>query len=121
MIFLILNFQFSILNFLNMQLNDLIKYYNACYQADSRGLSINNFFANKVADRIIFEKKEELVNDFLPYAPIDEELAKDIQKTTKLYEKEKELIYCSLFIIGKKIDFKNRIQKICAPLFIRQK
>ncbi len=101
-----------------MILNNLISYYNSCYQSDNRALTLDNFFSNKIEDRIIVEGKEEILNGFLPHKPLDNELAEKIKKTISLYKKEKELIYCSLFIIGKRENFRKKITKIAAPLFI---
>lgn len=101
-----------------MILNNLISYYNSCYQSDNRVLSLDNFFSNKIENRIIVEGKEEISNGFLPHTPVDMELAKEIKKTISLYKKEKELVYCSLFILGKTENFNKKITKIAAPLFI---
>ena len=97
---------------------NLIKYYKACYNADNRSSTINNFFSTKIENKIIFEQKEEIITGFLPYAPIDSEIAVDIQKIIKLYEKEKEFIYCSIFIIGKSTNETDKLKKICAPLIV---
>lgn len=98
-------------------MQNLIKFYNACYQADNNSLTISNFFGTSVESRILFEE-EELINGNLPYYPVDQEYALETAKTAKLYEKEKEFVYCSLFIIGKTVSFNNRLTKICSPLVI---
>ena len=50
-------------------MQNLIKVYNACYQADNNSLTISNFFGTSVESRILFEE-EELINGNLPYYPI---------------------------------------------------
>lgn len=100
-----------------MDISNIISYFRACYQADNRDIAIWNFFGDKMQKRIVIEGKEELITGFLPYSHIDPEKAQDIQKTLSLYRKEKELIYCSFFIIGKSSTFKDKTRKICSPLF----
>ncbi len=95
----------------------LIKYFNACYKSDNNSLVVSNFFGNSVENRLIFEE-EQLINGKLPYYPIDEEYAETVLKKTKLYEKEKEFVYCSFFVLGKSRAFNNRVMTICSPLFI---
>ena len=98
-------------------MQNLVKYFNACYLSDNNSLIISNFFGSSAESRLIFDE-EELINGNLPYYPVADKAARSVEKTIKLYEKEKELVYCSMFIIGKTLSFKNRITKICSPLFI---
>ncbi len=97
-------------------LNKVVKYFRECYMADNRDLTLTNFFSDKVEKRFIIEEKEELITGFYPHIPIKTEDAEEISKTLRLYSKEKELLYCSMFIIGKTYDYKNRLRKVCAPL-----
>lgn len=99
-----------------MDIQNIINYYRDCYMADNRDLSIWNFISNKVQYHTIVEEREELVTDFLPYLPIDEEKAEKISKELQLYQKEKDLVYCSFFILGKRSSFGKK-SKMCAPLF----
>lgn len=98
-------------------MQNLIKYFNSCFQADNNSLTVSNFFGTSAENRLIFEE-EELINGKLRYYPIDEEYAIATNKKAKLYEKEKEFVYCSLFIVGKTLSFSNRTTKICSPLII---
>ncbi|MCF6366683.1 MAG: AAA domain-containing protein [Bacteroidales bacterium] len=99
-------------------MQNLIKYFNACYQADNNSLTVSNFFGASVESRLIFDDEENLINGKLPYYPVEEDYAVKTDKIAKLYEKEKEFVYCSLFVIGKTVSFSNRITKICSPLII---
>jgi len=99
-------------------LSNILRYYRACYMADNREQTIWNFFGDKIEKPFFIEQKEELINGFLPYYPVDAEKGKDIQKSLSLYAKEKELVYCTFFITGETTDFGGRLQKICSPLFI---
>ncbi|RLD73502.1 MAG: hypothetical protein DRJ10_17760 [Bacteroidetes bacterium] len=101
-----------------MNIQNLIKYFNTCYQADNSGLSINNFFSSSIENRMIFEGEEEIINSLLPFIPIDPPKAVNALKTIGVYSKEKELVYASLFVVGKTISFTNKPTRICSPLFI---
>ncbi|MCD4794424.1 MAG: hypothetical protein K8R54_14400 [Bacteroidales bacterium] len=98
-------------------MQNLVKYYNACFQADNNSLIVNNFFGTSVENRLIFTE-EELINNNLAYYPVDQEYAEKTEKIAELYKKEKEFVYCSLFILGKTVSFNNRLTKICSPLVI---
>ena len=87
-----------------MDLNRSVQYFKECYQADNRDLTISNFFSDKVEKRLLMKGEDELINGFLPYSPVDSDKAIEMQKILKLYSKEKELLYCSLFIIGNNGD-----------------
>jgi len=99
------------------KMQNLIKYFNACYQADNNSLTVSNFFGASVENRLIFEE-EELINGKMIYFPVDYYYAVKIDDIAKQYEKEKEFVYCSLFVIGKTLSFNNRMTKICSPLII---
>lgn len=102
-----------------MSLSNLISYYKSCYQADNRTQILNNFLSNsKVEHRKFVEGAEEMLTGFLPHLPIEEEYAQTLKKTISIYQKEKELVYCSFFILGKEQNFGKRVSKIVAPLFI---
>jgi len=100
-----------------MHIARLISYYKDCYQADTRTLTLTNFFSKKVENRWMVEGKEELLNGNLPYLPINDQLADDIEKNLSIYKKEKELYYCTFFVIGSGRGL-ERSDKICAPLFL---
>ena len=55
----------------------------------------------------------------LEYAPIDMDKGKAAASTTYLYRKEKELTYCSLFIVGRlRIEEDQEPEAICSPLLM---
>ncbi len=100
-----------------MSINKIIAYFNDCYQADNRDLSIDNFFSPKVEKRIIMEGREELVDGYYPQLPVNHTKAEEIVKDLTLYYKEKELLYGTMFILGKKKGGRGKNQAICSPLF----
>ncbi|MBN2662090.1 MAG: AAA family ATPase [Bacteroidales bacterium] len=101
-----------------MSLQNLLNYYNACYQEDNLGTRISDIFSNSVENRYFFSGKEELINGFLPYAPLETDYASEILKKIIVSSKEKELVYCSIFLAGKSETLKTKNNKICSPLVI---
>ncbi|MCP4161350.1 MAG: hypothetical protein GY760_14855 [Deltaproteobacteria bacterium] len=91
-------------------INNRIKYFRDCYRSDNRDMVLNDFFS---LDNTHLENKEELINGSMVRIPCN---VPETLKATKLYSKEKDLIYCSLFIVGKMFSKNNRLIKICAPL-----
>ena len=79
---------------------DIISYFRDCYQADTRTLSLTNYFATKVENRYVVEGEDELLNGHLPFLPVPEKYAGEVQKTLSLYKKEKSFYACAFFITG---------------------
>jgi len=100
-----------------MSINNIIAYFNDCYQSDNRDLSIDNFFSPKVEKRIMMSGREELVDGYYPQLPVNHVKAEEIVKDLALYYKEKELLYCTVFIIGKKKGGRGKNKTVCSPLF----
>lgn len=98
-------------------MNNTIAYFRDCYQADNRDLNLDNFFGTKVEKRIVLGGKEELIDGYYPRMPVNNKKAAEIVKDLALHYKEKELLYCSLFVIGKKKGYRGRTQPVCSPLF----
>jgi hypothetical protein len=99
-----------------MVLPNLIRYFRDCYEEDNRRTSLWNIFHSSVTHRIFFEGKEELLTGFLTEIPIDAEEALEARKAVYLYQKEKELVYCSLFVVGRFGNGDENPRRICAPL-----
>lgn len=99
-----------------LNLNNLIAYFRDCYKSDNREQAIFDFLDTKIENKILLDGEEELLNNAHPKIPIDEKKGAEILKKIKLFEKEKELIYGSFFILGKYEDFKGEIKSLCAPL-----
>lgn len=99
-------------------LANIIHYFRDCYQLDNRELTLFNFFSTKVEHRVFTAGEESLITGFLPFIPIDPAKAEAIHKTLQLYSKEKDLYYCSFFILGKTRGIQGKEEKICAPLFL---
>ncbi|MEL7002244.1 MAG: AAA domain-containing protein [Bacteroidota bacterium] len=101
-----------------MDLSRLIAYYKDCYQADTRTFTLTNFLTTKVENRLFLFGKDELLNGGLPYYPISDEYAEEVQKNLSIYKREK-VFYCgAFFVLGKQPDSFKRNSKVCAPLIL---
>ncbi|QKX07487.1 AAA family ATPase [Aquimarina sp. TRL1] len=100
-----------------MDIQKLIKYFSDCYKADNREFSIVNFFSAKYENHWIQEAEEELINGKYPRQYIPEEQGEEISKNLQLYKRDKQLYYCTMFIVGRKKLFNKKTVRVCAPLF----
>ncbi|HLG13392.1 MAG TPA: AAA domain-containing protein [Blastocatellia bacterium] len=71
-----------------------------------------------MSHRIFVEREEELLNGFLAEAVLDPDDGSEAKKTAYLYKKEKELVYCSLFVVARLSIGEEEPRAICAPLLI---
>ena len=99
-------------------IQNIVSYLGRCYIEDNRQFQLLNIFnKNKVEELQLFETTEELINDHSPKIPIEEVYFEELTKITTLYKKEKELLYCSCFILGEE-DHLGKNRKVCAPLLL---
>ena len=96
--------------------SNVYAYFRECYLSDNRNTTIHNFLGQKVTHKVFFEK-EELINGDYPLVPIPEKQGNILLKNTRLFEKERELLYGSVFICGSYVDFRGVLQSLCSPLF----
>jgi len=94
----------------------LIRYLADCYVADNRTFSIDNFFSKKFENHFIQDLKEELINNKYPKQYLPADIGKKTLQNLQLNSNDKQLYYCSFFIIGRRQHFNNRIERICAPV-----
>ncbi len=97
---------------------EIITFYKNCFEEENRGGGLPNFLSAKVEKHTLISGKEEHLSGLLPYSPIDEKIAQKLQAEVALYQKEKELIYGSHFLLGKYTGFQGRSAKLIAPLII---
>ena len=101
-----------------MALANLIRYFRDCYEEDNRRSTLWNIFQASVSHRLFIEGEEQLLTGFLNEIPIDPDDGLEAKKAAYLYQKEKELVYCSLFIVGRLSASDEEPRSICAPLLI---
>jgi len=101
-----------------MQFSNIFAYFRDCYEADNARATIWNIFHPSVEHRIFIEDDEELLTGLLPYIPIDHDRGTAAKTAAYLHRKEKDLVYCSLFIVGWLAIREEQPQAICSPLLI---
>ena len=101
-----------------MSLPNIIRYFRDCYEEDNRRSTLWNIFQASVTHRLFVEREEELLNGFLTEIPLDPDDGLEARKAAYLYQKEKELVYCSLFIVGRISTGDEEPRAICAPMLI---
>ena len=84
-----------------MALPNIIRYFRDCYEEDNRRSTLWDIFHASVTHRLFVEREEELLNGFLTEIPLDPDEGLEASKAAYLYQKEKELVYCSLFVVGR--------------------
>lgn len=94
-------------------LQNIINFYKNCYITDRASSFIRNIFSQSIENTYFLEKKDDLSSGFLPYQPVKEKYAEEISKKLTIAEKEKELVFCTLFVIAN-IDG----EKYCSPLLV---
>lgn len=100
------------------KLQPYLSYLAKCYVSDNRQLKLTNFLnPRKIENLHPIEQAEELINDHSPKIPLPEDYAIETLKNVQLFEKEKELIYGSLFILGE-TSILGKTEKACAPLLL---
>ncbi|MEW7290450.1 DEAD/DEAH box helicase [Aquimarina sp. 2304DJ70-9] len=100
-----------------MEISSLVKYLTDCYKADNREFSIENFFSSKFENQILQNLEEELINGKYKHQYLPSKEGEVLSKNLQLYKRDKQLFYCSLFLVGKRKLFNKKTLKVCAPIF----
>lgn len=103
---------------MSKSINKRIAYLHDCYQSDNRQTKLSNFLdPNRVEKPLFMDQQEELLFDVAPKLAIDGEKAEELAKLNRLYAREKELLYASIFVLGTEYVF-GKSRKVCAPLLL---
>lgn len=97
---------------------EIISFYKSCFEEENKGGGIANFLSAKVEKHTLIKGRDEHISGLLPYFPIDDKIARKLQGEVALYQKEKELIYGSHFLLGRFVGFQGKSEKLVAPLLI---
>lgn len=102
-----------------MQKN-LIKYFKECYQADNRNQTLWNIFTSK--NQFLRVSSTEEIQLFFSGQKfsLEEEYGSKLETAVATYRREKNLVFCSHFIVGRVENNsygKKTLKKICSPLF----
>ncbi len=84
-----------------MQIKGLISYYRECFKADSSDFNLRNLLRLKNEDLLFLSGTDEIAAGTLHRLPIDPECGKGLSKRIELYQRERVLLYVSLFVSGK--------------------
>ena len=99
---------------------NLIKYFKECYQADNRNQTLWNVFKTKNQFLRVSSIEETQLFFTGQKFPLDQEYGSKLKTAVATYRREKNLVFCSHFIIGR-IESnsygKKSLKKICSPLF----
>lgn len=82
-------------------LQNIINFYKNCYITDRASSFIKNIFSKSLENTYFLSGRDEVSSGNLPYQPVDEGYAQDVIKKLTIAEKEKELIFCTLFVVAK--------------------
>lgn len=94
--------------------NSYISYYRACHQSDNRARTLQNFHSRKM-------EQPYWVEEFITEAgewTVPTDWWDRVDKELKIYAREKELVGCFFFVLGK-LRMGGRAQKVCAPLLFQ--
>jgi len=100
-------------------MNKYINFYKECYNEDRNRRFIQNIYNKDIELKYFIEEKEDLLTNLLPYSFIENEYAEKLKSRSFLYRKEKEILYCSIFLVGTYFSEASEQTIICAPLFFQ--
>lgn len=102
-----------------MQIKRLIGYYRECFKADSSDFNLRNLLRLNKEDLLFLSGKDEIAAGTLHRLPIDPEYGKSLSKRLELYQREKVLLYVSLFITGK-LKNEGDTTQLFSPLVVNE-
>jgi len=88
---------------------NLIRFLRDCYEADNREAALFDLRHDKVQHLHVLNQGGDFLTGHLDLIPLDHKLALEVQKTARLYETEKTLIFCAFLLVG-------RLRKPAPPL-----
>lgn len=96
-----------------------IQFYTDCYKAENNSFYIQDFLSDGIELKL-WQKNEELLNHNMPITPVPEGYAKKVLAEELMHGQEKELLYCSFFLIGYSVGLDGKKQRICSPLILHK-
>src|SRR4030042_4155064 len=100
-----------------MSHSNIIKYLTECFKADNHGTTIWNIFDSDIHRQYFFIEKEILQLAEKQKVQLNRLYSIETKNQAYLYQKEKQLVYCSFFVIGKVYNQTNDAKSICSSLF----
>ena len=97
------------------EIQQKIRYLRECYYSDSSGVEVQNVFSRSIEHRIFIEGENGLAFEGNHKIPIDLKIGLEAHDASIKYEREKELVYSTLFIVGKHSELS---EKWASPLLL---
>jgi len=95
----------------------VLRFLRDCYEADNRETTLLDLRHEKVEHLQFLSQGGEFLTGTLDRIPVDREAALAAQKTARLYETEKTLVFCALLLVGRLGKARPSLpQEIFAPL-----
>ncbi|MFQ3251188.1 MAG: hypothetical protein ACI9O6_003035 [Glaciecola sp.] len=102
-----------------MFIKGLLAYYRDCFKEDSADFNLRNLKLLNKKDLLILRGVDEIASGSLHRLPINPEFGESFAKRTEIYQREKVLLHCSLFISGK-LTTENDELTLFSPLVVSE-
>lgn len=102
-----------------MQINGLIGYYRECFKEDASDFNLRNLLRLKKEDLLFISGQDELATGNLHRLPIRPEYGESFSKRLEIYQRERVLLYGSLFVSGKLRNDGN-VVPLFSPLIVNE-
>lgn len=99
------------------QANAIIAYLRDCYREDTRGGGVTNLLHDSVSHRIYFDE-ERFLDGRVERYPVHRAEGLSAAKAAQLYQRERELLYGVLPVVGRAAGGSRGTFRICAPLLL---
>ena len=100
-----------------MNINGLIGYYRDCFKEDSADFNLRNLQRLNKEDLLLLKGEDEIASGNLHRLPILPAYGDSFSKRVEIYQREKVLLHCSLFITGK-LTTENDKLTLFSPLLV---
>ena len=79
----------------------LIRFLRDCYEADNREAALFDLRHERVQHLHVLNHGGDFLTGNLDLIPVDRQLGLEIQKSARLYESERTLVFCAFLLVGK--------------------
>ncbi|TDF34914.1 hypothetical protein EYS14_21270 [Alteromonadaceae bacterium M269] len=102
-----------------MSIKGLLGYYSDCFKEDSADFNLRNLQRLNQEDLLIIKGTDEIASGDLHRLPIDPTYGELFQKRVEIYQRERVLLHCSLFVTGKLSTEEDKIT-VFSPLVFNE-
>lgn len=96
---------------------NLIRFLRDCYEADNRETALFDLRHERVQHLHLLNHGGDFLTGQLDLIPVDRQLALEVQKSARLYETERTLVFCAFLLVGKsKTPLPPLPKELFAPL-----